>query len=386
MKKHKKNKASGITLIALVVTIIVLLILAGISIQMLSGDNGLLTRAGEARELTDVAQEKESITLAYNSALTDKIQKDNNNVTVDELDKAIKSYDAKASVTSEREKFVVTFSNGNKYSIYNSGKITEYTIKPYAVDELTVKVSGNTVESPYYVNYPSAKGTIKCRVLYNDRTYGLQIISVNPVTQVTLGKNDSSENVEGEMGSTERAQNSYMRAITTLNEKAEEYIETTDGNILATDARCVGSDPLNKNYPDNLTGDERTAEMFIADNSYTYMNNYNGKYFKSDTLSKIDRNRMDKIGITGFSDTSNAEAYWIASRVIMPTPSRVYFYVSAIRSGNGIINDIIWYVSSNGKAGGRNLEYGFRPVFILSPNVKIIDGEGTEEVPFEIGL
>ena len=35
----------GITLIALVITIIVLLILAGVSIAMLTGDNGLLTKA-----------------------------------------------------------------------------------------------------------------------------------------------------------------------------------------------------------------------------------------------------------------------------------------------------------------------------------------------------
>ena len=45
MKKLKKNQMSGITLIALVVTIIVLLILAGISIQMLSGDNGILNNS-----------------------------------------------------------------------------------------------------------------------------------------------------------------------------------------------------------------------------------------------------------------------------------------------------------------------------------------------------
>ena len=53
MFKHKTNKTSGITLIALVVTIIVLLILAGISIQMLTGDNGILTRAGQAKEATE---------------------------------------------------------------------------------------------------------------------------------------------------------------------------------------------------------------------------------------------------------------------------------------------------------------------------------------------
>ena len=40
MKKFLKERENGITLIALVITIIVLLILAGVSIAMLTGDNG----------------------------------------------------------------------------------------------------------------------------------------------------------------------------------------------------------------------------------------------------------------------------------------------------------------------------------------------------------
>ena len=75
MFKHKKNKELGITLIALVVTIIVLLILAGISVMMLTGNNGVLIRAGEAKEKTDDASTKENISLAYNSALIDKYVK-----------------------------------------------------------------------------------------------------------------------------------------------------------------------------------------------------------------------------------------------------------------------------------------------------------------------
>ena len=54
----RRNK--GITLIALVVTVIVLLILAGISIAMLTGQNGILNRAAEAKEKTRVAQEDEN--------------------------------------------------------------------------------------------------------------------------------------------------------------------------------------------------------------------------------------------------------------------------------------------------------------------------------------
>ena len=57
--KNKRNK--GITLIALVVTIIVLLILAGISIQMLVGEGGILTNAKEAKDRTGEGQAKEEL-------------------------------------------------------------------------------------------------------------------------------------------------------------------------------------------------------------------------------------------------------------------------------------------------------------------------------------
>ena len=59
-----KNRNSGITLIALVITIIVLLILAGVSIAMLTGDNGLLTQAAKAKEATEKAQAEEQSQLS----------------------------------------------------------------------------------------------------------------------------------------------------------------------------------------------------------------------------------------------------------------------------------------------------------------------------------
>ena len=51
MKKQK-----GITLIALIITIIVLLILAGVSIATLTGENGLLNKAVTAKEATERAR------------------------------------------------------------------------------------------------------------------------------------------------------------------------------------------------------------------------------------------------------------------------------------------------------------------------------------------
>ena len=67
-KAFKSTK--GITLIALVVTIIVLLILAGVSIAMLTGNNGILTQGKRAKEEQAHAAVKEGIMLLYNEYKT----------------------------------------------------------------------------------------------------------------------------------------------------------------------------------------------------------------------------------------------------------------------------------------------------------------------------
>ena len=65
-----KKQQKGITLIALVVTIIILLILAGVSIAMLTGNNGVLTQAKSAKENTRVGEVQEKVKLAAQAALT----------------------------------------------------------------------------------------------------------------------------------------------------------------------------------------------------------------------------------------------------------------------------------------------------------------------------
>ena len=57
--KTKLNKERGITLIALVITIVILLILAGVSIAMLTGNNGILTQAQKAKNETEASRESE---------------------------------------------------------------------------------------------------------------------------------------------------------------------------------------------------------------------------------------------------------------------------------------------------------------------------------------
>ena len=69
MTKLKSNQ-KGITLIALVITIIVLLILAGVAISMLSGENGILKQAAEAKTRTEEQSTIELIKLGALAAMT----------------------------------------------------------------------------------------------------------------------------------------------------------------------------------------------------------------------------------------------------------------------------------------------------------------------------
>ena len=125
--KEMKTSPKGITLIALVITIIVLLILAGVSIAMLTGDNGILTQAKEAKEANIAGGEKEQIQLAMQS-LKLKKQADNvsTTVTAEELQKQLLDDGAK-NVTveaGENGSLVVKYADSkNQYTVNQNGEI-----------------------------------------------------------------------------------------------------------------------------------------------------------------------------------------------------------------------------------------------------------------------
>ena len=122
-EKLKKNLKvnRGITLIALIVTIIVLLILAGVSIAMLTGQNGILTQAQKAGEQTDIGQEKEAISLAYNGA---KAENNGGDVDYDDLNRNF-GYNNTDATAEGSNPITVTFKeSGRQYTIDENGVIS----------------------------------------------------------------------------------------------------------------------------------------------------------------------------------------------------------------------------------------------------------------------
>ncbi len=89
--KKQIRKERGITLIALVVTIIVLLILAGVSLNAIVGENGILNQAQKASEKTKFASEKEAIELVLSEMKMNSYTNEENDSLVGEqlLDKKV---------------------------------------------------------------------------------------------------------------------------------------------------------------------------------------------------------------------------------------------------------------------------------------------------------
>jgi len=73
-KKIKIRDNKGITLVALVITIIVLIILAGVSINLILGDNGIITKAKEARKAQEIAEIKENVQMKIVELEMQKLQ------------------------------------------------------------------------------------------------------------------------------------------------------------------------------------------------------------------------------------------------------------------------------------------------------------------------
>ena len=169
-KQTKKRQGrSGITLVALVITVIVLIILATVGINLAFGENGLITKAQQAKEMTEIASIKEQLDMSKVEAYIDgegTINKDNYfdileeagiiNGEEDITDLGDGSYEI---VTEEGYVFETTFEPNEEEAedvkIEYAGKdeearITKITVEEKAEGGIEVTVETRNVEGGEY--------------------------------------------------------------------------------------------------------------------------------------------------------------------------------------------------------------------------------------------
>ena len=128
MKKQKKDQR-GITLIALVVTIIVLMIISGITVATLMGENGIIKRAGDAKKAIERAEIVENAKLDILAKITEK---KGENITEDELVEILTSsnYNTQGRLSSEESVLNRTLTSKDGKYVIPVSEIYNGTLSP----------------------------------------------------------------------------------------------------------------------------------------------------------------------------------------------------------------------------------------------------------------
>ena len=265
MKNSRRNvlkSRNGITLVALVVTIIVLIILAGISISLVLGDNGIITKAKDAKTETERGEVYEQISLAtasgemeYYSNGTDRITAYKNALLngVDGIDRDNLTDNGSSLITG-----TVTTKSGKQYDFSVPVPVTDITVAEHKEKVLEI--------TPVYAK------------LYND---GTLILSSTDYT-------DSSKTLTKDFGLVENKNDSnYWSAsdYNTLVTKVSFY----DGIVPSTTAYYF-------NNLSNLTTFENMSNLetsLVTDMQYMFAG--------CTSLTSIDVSHFDTRNVTDMS-------------------------------------------------------------------------------------
>ena len=129
LKNIAKKENDGITLIALVVTIIILLLLAGISISMLTGNNSILNRAGEAKNTSGTKGLKEEVQIILMSRQINNSTGIENKTLKEDLANGISGAEIEEiNRPNETSKYTDVYyvKKGNDYvTVYEDGEVQE---------------------------------------------------------------------------------------------------------------------------------------------------------------------------------------------------------------------------------------------------------------------
>ena len=124
-KMVKTKEKKGITLIALVITVIVLLILTGVSIAMLTGNNGILTQAKNAKKNFEDTSEKEQVQLAVQGSWNA-----NGKIDINKLNKNLKEIEAGSEISISKLPNII-YLKDKRYQIDEDGKVSELVNDEY---------------------------------------------------------------------------------------------------------------------------------------------------------------------------------------------------------------------------------------------------------------
>ena len=393
---QNNRKEQGITLIALVVTVIVLLILAGITISLLFSENGVISKAQEAKEETRGAAVEE----AKNMWELDKSLGKYTGGTSQSLDELLNSLEKQKTITTkEKEQIKETGSItiGNRTINFNTARTL---VELYDAGEIKIGdyVDYQNPSSGSYTSLGSKTGMedkitdgnsdqifnvannqLNWRVLGKDeKTGGIKLIAGSPMKRESNSSYPSNPYyyLNGAKG--------YINAEEELNKICALY-----KNDLAQEARSVTIEDINQVV--GVTVDETGRPSLDESGYYGETYSYTNQYASPEDYLENKRSNFSKTSdfygymannasLTTSKDQrlynllfdnveyQTGKAYWLASRCVRAGSDYTRFIVRYVLSDSGdtfVRGRRLFY--SNGDEDGSG--FAVRPVVVLKSDV-----------------
>ena len=393
----------GITLIALVITIIVLLILAGITIATVMGENGILAKTNEAKKESALETAEEIVKLEIENLNIENHSNDllENKINIsDEIDNII-DYTNNTKVQA-KDGVIATRAGAYGIALQYNGKTERilyidkdnFTVSSKEGNEL--KYANETVKIGDYVNYkcPDNLGYDGTWRVSGVEEGQVKLISTNFVSELTLNGREG-----------------YNQGLNLLEEICNKY---SDG-VMSTNSRSINMDDIVKlgKYDKTTYG---TSKIYQYGNKVTYKLTADGvSYSGENGVSGISSDNKKFVSIEGktleqdeeYTITSNMygdrygipsgsiehtvlfkgySAYWLANQYTLAGEGYVKWTLFH-GSGYGTEQDTR-YPLWNSKERANNITNGVRAVVYLKDYVQIDTSENkdgsTEELAYEL--
>ena len=355
---EKENR--GITLIALVITIIILLILAGISISALT-NQGLFRNAKAAQNATEKAEAEQGQRLneyedeinkylSNNDKKEEKIVDKVNDGTIKIGDYVKYTPDTASTTEILQELNTYSGSNANTTSTLTQENLNwrVLDVKDGQVRLISEVPTTSTITLSGYNGYNNAVKLIDdtCSTLYNNSKLAskVQNLKIEDIQDKMIETNYS--NIISDYGKKFTPTNKYYASIL-LKEKEQKVI---------VGANTTTGTELNFSEQNNFINQTEKTQADTLDVKYTY-------WSKSMTSEDFNNSKYYELFI---NNGSNYDTYWMSSRCVSADSSYAHFNVRNVYSG---------YVGAITLCNSRDDEisyaYAFRPVITLNSNVQI---------------
>ena len=258
----QSKEQRGITLIALVVTIIVLIVLAGIAISMTVGDNGIFAKAKEAKRLQITAEAKEKIGTEILAAQVEAIERN------EELEQAqVEDIISKYGTLQDDKDTIILKDNGYEISLLDIYQGTTTSSGSYTENKAKIELlEGQVKRLQEQLDSMSQTGDEKDKKIAE--------------------LNEKVTTIENEKNKLQNENNSLTSKATELTDLKETVskVTATEGQILKN-YTAYKDGKLITGTMANYAGQTQDATS-TSDDNYTYLSIPNAGYYGTDSKLK----------------------------------------------------------------------------------------------------